>query len=68
VPGEDVVAVDHERELGVEVLPVVCVLPAGFIDGDERIAFRYSEVMRDCAFLLALVSYRLTGLIRLPDP
>jgi len=50
-PGKDVVTVDHQDELGVEVLPVVGILPAGLIDGNEGIAFGHAKVVGHCAFL-----------------
>ena len=66
--GQDVIAIDHEHKLRVEIFPVIRVLPAGLVDGDEWIAFGYSEIVRHRPNLLALVSNRLPGLLGLPNP
>src|SRR6202000_2650420 len=64
--GKDVVAVDHQHELGVEIFPVVRVLPAWFIDSYKWIAFRHSQIMGHSADLFALVRDRLSCLRGLP--
>ena len=66
--GQNVVAIDHQHEFGIEILPVVGVLPAGFVDGNKWIAFGHAEIVRDCALFLALVQDGLAGLLRFPDP
>src|SRR5260370_1411379 len=65
---QNIVAIDHQDEFRIQVFPVVSVLPAGFIDRDERVAFGYTKVVGYGTFFLALVQNGLASLLRFPNP
>ena len=65
---QHIIVINHQDELGVEVFPVVGVLPARLIDGNEGIALRSAEVVGNRANLLAFVGDWLACLSRISDP
>ncbi len=66
--GENVVAIDHQNKFGVQILPVVCILPSRLVDGIEGIALGHAEIMGNSANLFALVGDGRTTQLRLPHP
>src|ERR1700682_5394575 len=40
--GEHEVAIDHQYKFRIQILPVVGVLPSGFVDVNKRVSFRHS--------------------------
>src|SRR5579871_4496201 len=67
-PGQNIVAVDHQDKFGVEILPIIGVLPAGLVNENEGVAFRYAEIVRDSADFLSLEQDGTARLLRLRDP
>src|ERR1700681_2885026 len=47
---ENVVAINHEHELAVQILPVVSILPTERINLSKRIFLGDSKIVRYCAF------------------
>ena len=65
---ENVVAIDHQYKLGVQVFPVVGVLPAELIDFEKRIFFGCAEVVGNGSFAFAGTKCGLMVLLCLPSP
>ena len=52
--GENVIAIDDQNEFRIEILPVIGVLPAGFIHGNEWVTFRNSQSCGTAPFFFRL--------------
>src|SRR4029077_13768185 len=65
---ENVVAIDHQYKLGVQVFPVVGILPAELVDFEKRIFFRSTEIMGHGSLAFAGAKRGLMVLLCLPSP
>src|SRR5258708_10930077 len=67
-PCQGAIQKNPPAKFGIEIFPVIGILPARLVDGYKRIAFRNAKIVRHGADLLALMGDRLAGLLCLPYP
>ncbi len=65
---QHIVAVNHQHKFRIQIFPAVGVLPTELVDLKKRILCRHSQIVRYCAFRLALPKRQLTSVQRFPDP
>ena len=51
-PCQDVIAINHQYKFGIEIFPVIGILPSWFVHGKKRIALGHSKIMWDGTLLL----------------
>ena len=68
LPGEHVIAIDHQHKFAIQIFPVIGVLPAELVWLHEGIFFRHTEIVRNRSLRLAHAELQRLGMLCLPHP